>query len=84
MDWANVREAVNRWLGQLDSTSLDPSSSEAWLRLAVPSREDVRLLFQARARGDAGRGHKRQPSLVIAEPDPIPDLQFEDGATASL
>jgi len=31
-----------------------------------------------------GAGTSAKPSLVIAEPDPIPDLQFEDGATASL
>lgn len=78
LDWQLLREALDNWLDDLP-----PDTPEAWYRW--PVSDDLRLCFIARARTAPGaRGYGRMPSLSLADPDPFPELRFEDGGTGSL
>ena len=73
LDWDSARDGIESWLGSLHPDTLDPKSPDAWTTFDVPGRDDVRLAFHARPRSADARGHRRWPSLVIAEPEPIPE-----------
>ena len=76
--WASLRDALDTWLDDLGS---DVAQAEfRW-----PVHDTLRLCFLAQLRRAASaRGYRRLPSFTLAEPDPFPLLQFEDGETAAL
>jgi hypothetical protein len=77
-DWPSLRDALNKWLDELPS-----DTSEVEYRW--PASDNLRLCFSARPRTTVGaRGYRRMPSFTLADPDPLPPLQFEDGETASI
>lgn len=83
-DWAAVRAQLDEWLPTLDADTLDPAGSAATLTWPAPGRDDVLLVARARARSREMRGNTRYPSLAIADPEEIPELQFRDGTSGSL
>jgi hypothetical protein len=77
-DWPSLRDALDTWLDGLPS-----DTSEIFYRW--PVSDHLRLCFFARPRTAVGaRGYRRMPSFNLADSDPLPPLQFEDGETASI